>query len=582
MISLGLFAQTTIPPGPVQGTWDAAGSPYLVMGNISIASGNDLVIEAGVDVVFQGTFALAVSGSISTNGSAELPITFTAQDTLNGWSSIRLSNTGSGMNPPSSFNHTNFLYGRAIWGSSGGDPLNYGGAVWADNAGTVTFNDCLFNRCKSAYDGSAIYADTGTNLVMNNCTVKNCESGFFGGVYVQEGTAEITECLFDSNAAVTFGAALYFYESPQANVTSCSITNNVAGAVTGIYSASSSVQVKNSLFAGNETTMGLGAGMGVIGGTVSMINCTFHANTSAQGGAAAWFNILSAPAVITNCIFWDNQPNALAATSSTYELSHCSMQEQEGDATNIFGDPQFNDPTQADLTLLETSPCIDAGTPDADDLDLPPYDLAGMPRIVDGDGDSVARIDIGCHEWQIPVTDGVISGQVLTSQNEPIEGALIAADGITILSDAAGFYSLTLPPGTYDVSCSKPGYVTVTETDVIVEAGETTTLNFYLDTVGNSDEYLVAAIDLLQNQPNPFTAKTLISYVLSRDNRVTLSIYNLKGQKIKTLYSGMSKTGNHSLEWDGTDRNGRPVDKGIYLYRLQSGNKIITRKLIKL
>ncbi|MBW6513532.1 MAG: right-handed parallel beta-helix repeat-containing protein [Candidatus Syntrophosphaera sp.] len=582
MLVTCLFAQTTIPPGPVQGNWTAAGSPYLVMGNISIANGASLSIGAGVDVVFQGTFSLAVSGSISTTGSADLPVTFTAQDTLNGWSSIRLSNTGTGLNPPSSFTHTNFLYGRAIWGSGGGDPLNFGGAVWADNAGTLTFDSCFFNRCKSIYDGSAIYADNGTNVVMNNCTVKNCESGFFGGVFVRDGNAEITDCLFDSNVAVTFGAALYFYDSPQANVTSCVISNNVAGAVTGIYGASSNVVVKNSLFAGNDTTMGLGGGMGIIGGSVSLINNTFYGNTSAQGGAAAWFNVLPAPALITNCIFWDNQPDALAANNSSYLLSHCSMQEQEGGATNIFGDPQFTDPAQGILTLMATSPCIDAGTPDATGLGLPDIDLAGMPRIVDGNGDGTPRIDIGCYEWQVPVTDGILLGQVLTSQSEPIEGALIEADGITILSDAAGFYSLTLPAGTYDVSCSKPGYVTFVEHDVSVVAGMTTTLDFYLDIVGNSDEYLVAAIQMAQNTPNPFAGKTSIPFSLDRESRIDLSIYNLKGQKVRTVFSGMARSGEHSADWDGLDDNGRPVERGVYLYRLNIQGRSVTRRLVKL
>jgi hypothetical protein len=579
LIAAALSAQTNIPAGPVQGVWNSGGSPYLVMGDISITNGTELTIEPGVDIIFQGDYSLFVYGTVSAIGSEAFPITFTAQDTLIGWASIRFTNTGAGFIPPSSFTHVKFLYGHALGGTGGSDPLNYGGAVWGNNAGTLTFDHCLFNRCISGYDGSAIFADNGTNLAMTNCTIKNCESGFFGGVYVREGTAEITDCIFDSNTAVTFGAALYFYDCTLARITSCTISNNTAGAVTGIYAASSALQIRNSLFAGNNTTMGLGAGMGIIGGSVSIINSTFHGNVSAQGGAAAWFNVLPEPALITNCIFWENQPNALAATSSTYSLAYCSTQTAEGDATNIFGDPQFTDPAQGILTLMETSPCIDAGTPDAGGLGLPLLDLGGLPRIVDGDADGTPRIDMGCYEWQVPVLDGVLSGVVLY-QSMPVEGALITADGSSVLSGPSGTYSLSLPAGTYTVSCSKDGYVTAIENGVVIEAGNMTTLNFQLMEVSNSDDCAPGVPYLSQNHPNPFTGKTSIAYSLDSAGWSRLEIFNCKGQKVKTIFSGQAASGDHLADWDGMDTDGHPVESGIYFYRLSTPSVNQTRKMV--
>ncbi|MGC9362097.1 MAG: carboxypeptidase regulatory-like domain-containing protein [Candidatus Syntrophosphaera sp.] len=581
MLSFLMHAQTVVPPGPVEGNWDAGGSPYQITGDISIADGSALEIGPGVDVVFQDTYKLDVLGTLNANGTAGSPVTFTAQDTLNGWSSIRFSDNAAGFNQPSSFTHTNFLYGKAIWGSSGQDPLNYGGAVWADNAGILTFTDCVFSRCKATYDGGAIYANNNTTVVMSGCSVKNCDTAFFGGVFVEAGTAQITGCAFDANVSGAFASCLYVYECGLIEVTSCSFTDNSAAAIGAIYSYDSTLEIRNSLFSGNATTTGLGGGLGIIDSSLSIINCTFYANYSPQGGAAAWFNILPQPAQITNCVFWENDPEALYATSSTYNLAYCSMQSQEGDATNIFGDPLFTDPLEGDLTLSGSSPCIDAGTPDTQDLDLPDDDLCGLPRIVDGDGDSLARIDIGCYEWQPPDPYGVISGYVRTSQNQPIEDATITVLDSTAHSDATGLYELELAPGTYDVTCSRTGYVTYTETGVVVEPGQTTTLDFYLDIVDVSDDIMAPNAASLEIHPNPFGNSALIAYQISKGADTTLAVYNLRGQKIKTLSSGFAMAGENHSHWDGKDENGTPVESGLYLLKLRCGSQTITRKLIK-
>ena len=68
---------TVVPAGNVSGTWTAGGSPYLVEGNISIAPGTLLTIEAGVSVIFQGTYGLTVSGILEAAGTEADSIRFT-------------------------------------------------------------------------------------------------------------------------------------------------------------------------------------------------------------------------------------------------------------------------------------------------------------------------------------------------------------------------------------------------------------------------------------------------------------------------------------------------------------------------
>lgn len=72
------------------------------------------------------------------------------------------------------------------------------------------------------------------------------------------------------------------------------------------------------------------------------------------------------------------------------------------------------------------------------------------------------------------------------------------------------------------------------------------------------------------NRPNPFNLLTRISYQLPERTSVSLKIYNLSGQLVKTLVEGQKPSGWHSVQWDGRDDSGKAVASGIYFYRLET------------
>jgi len=80
--------------------------------------------------------------------------------------------------------------------------------------------------------------------------------------------------------------------------------------------------------------------------------------------------------------------------------------------------------------------------------------------------------------------------------------------------------------------------------------------------------------------PNPFNTSTTISYSLPKDIQISLDIYNLKGQKVKTLQNEKRKAGQHSVVWSGTDDRRRPVSSGIYFYKLITPKAVLTNKMI--
>jgi hypothetical protein len=89
---------------------------------------------------------------------------------------------------------------------------------------------------------------------------------------------------------------------------------------------------------------------------------------------------------------------------------------------------------------------------------------------------------------------------------------------------------------------------------------------------------------LAQNYPNPFNPGTEIRYQIpsGQNQTVQLSIYNMLGQCIRTLYHGAKPAGYYSVPWDGTDDAGRMAASGVYFIRLQSDHDVLQRKMIKM
>jgi hypothetical protein len=97
---------------------------------------------------------------------------------------------------------------------------------------------------------------------------------------------------------------------------------------------------------------------------------------------------------------------------------------------------------------------------------------------------------------------------------------------------------------------------------------------------GVETEIMPEVTSLGNNYPNPFNPETNIEFSLAEAGPVTLDIYNIKGQKIKTLANGDYDKGTHVLYWNGRDESGAAAASGIYFYMMQSGRYTLTRKMI--
>ena len=85
---------------------------------------------------------------------------------------------------------------------------------------------------------------------------------------------------------------------------------------------------------------------------------------------------------------------------------------------------------------------------------------------------------------------------------------------------------------------------------------------------------------LRQNYPNPFNPSTTIEFTLPQPTEISLVIYNLMGQEVRTLKRGMTDTGHHSILWHGKDNRGQLVSSGVYLVRFYSPTFTASHKMV--
>lgn len=103
-----------------------------------------------------------------------------------------------------------------------------------------------------------------------------------------------------------------------------------------------------------------------------------------------------------------------------------------------------------------------------------------------------------------------------------------------------------------------------------------------INIVSNDVSDLSAITQLTGNYPNPFNPETRINYSLKSTQDISLNIYNIKGQKVRTLIDQVQESGNHSVVWNGRDDSNKAVTSGIYFYKMKSGKYSSSKKMILL
>jgi hypothetical protein len=257
-------------------------------------------------------------------------------------------------------------------------------------------------------------------------------------------------------------------------ITSDLVLNNGGG----IYNHKSAPTLINVTFSGNIAS----SGGGIYNHSSSPIlsNCTFSGNSVSESGiGGGMLNEFSSSPTLTNLVLWGDTPDEISnsGSSSIPIVTFSDVQGGYDGTGNIDADPLFMDATNGDYHLSPDSPCIEVGSNDVPNL--PVYDFEGDERILDGDGDGVATVDMGVDEYKPIFTVTTIrsddpdpswAGQLFTVTFE-VTSTLEVPTGVvtltvrdspvscsTVLVDGLGSCQLTLnKPGDYTLSAAYVG-----------------------------------------------------------------------------------------------------------------------------
>ena len=436
-----------------------------------------LSINPGVYLEFQGNYSIEVQGKILALGTEEYPITFTVSDTSDfsnisinagGWGGIKLLDNST---DTSYFSFCNFSYGKACDTSNQSDRIASenlkGGAIYANGYANILFENCVFSNNMAYHSGGAIMAINLQNLSISNSLFDNNRVLEYGGALWLNNINNtiISKNIFKENRAIKFretawgtaisgaGAAMWLgAQTSNSLIISNFITNNISPNA-AFYETNYKCNVFNNIIVNNR-----GPGI-IIGHSVSI---SLYNNNTIVHNKGFFHNMcgilfFSQNITMRNNIVYGNtsdyygfdpiqvySPDPVLADFA-YSCNPDEPVYYQGEG-NIHEDPQFVNPTagagpdydglSADWSLLDSSPCVNTGTPDTTGLNLPATDLLGNPRIYG------IRVDMGAIENQMVVglpQNPLVNARVQVSPNPFGQSFKVVASGTDKISSISLF-----------------------------------------------------------------------------------------------------------------------------------------------
>lgn len=377
---------------------------------------------------------------------------------------------------------------------SNGASNNGGGIYCCSNSSIIISNSSILENTVNEF-GGGIYCEDST-ILFTNVTIKNNMSILQGGglFFTNNSTSVLTDVILKYNEVYGLGGGICGMNNSDLELINARIESNYAIMGGGIYCEDSDLILKNILISENDAELD-GGGIYSKESNSIITNVTISENHITENGGGIYF-WNSNPSLV-NCILWNDSTNEIYfrvdSNPNTITISYSDIQDGEAGIVtyngivnwldgNIDLNPIFLGSGDHDFSLQDSSPCINAGSPDTTGLNLPEYDLTGSYRIFGG------RIDMGAYENQ--------------------------------------------------------------------------------NVVGVNENLFPLVTKLNQNHPNPFNPSTTIEFSIQNDSNIDVSIFNIKGQKIKTLAQNEFTKGSHSIIWNGDNESGKPVSSGIYYYQL--------------
>jgi hypothetical protein len=409
-LSMSVVLLLPFTPACAQTAIHVPGDQATIQGAINVANNGDTVLVA------PGTYY----ENINFNGKA---ITVTSSGgpsatIIDGGQNGSVVTFDSGETMSSGLNGVTIQNGYASY--DGSYDSGRGGGIQIINSSPTVTGNVISNN--SALCGMGIYIDGGSPVIKNNTISNNTQPSNDGGcggggIEATGSSASPSSPLMEGNVITNnnlnaggggFGGGIYVYDFSQPTIRNNVIKGNTAynGGAIAISSSLGTVVVQNLI--ANNTSLFTGAGLYVVGSNVNVTNNTIVGNLNSSG-IFVWSNSPQTITVSNNIVVAAaGQSYAITCAPALNTLSPvfsrndvyigwsgvCDYTASPG---NISADPLFVN-SASDFHLQPNSPAIDAGTNSAPNLPQTDYD--GKPRIIDGNNDCVATVDMGAYELQ--------------------------------------------------------------------------------------------------------------------------------------------------------------------------------------
>jgi hypothetical protein len=485
---------------------------------------------------------------------------------------------------------------------------NEGGGIIIDG-GNPYFESCVVTGNSAVTMGGGVVITSG-DAIFSQCTVEgNQSSGGGGGIVVQAGNPSFDDCYIELNGATLEGGGVVVVTGGP-TFENCTITQNFALEGAGVQTSSSDGPSFELCPITNNDADSEGGGVLVADGNATFTFCSVWGNTAtSEGGGVA---IRAGSPFLYLCDIVDNTSDrggGMQIASGLAILDACTISGNTAlDGGGLFAQ-SLSFPFITGSLITGNLALGDGGGVWAEvGLGLRP-DLISCTiadnRSESGLGGGIYVENTSGSPDTILVSQTIVWGNCAPGGDEVNVQSVTPGSGIQFLCSAvdpaavASTGTVTFVGGhvTTDPLFCIPSSCLLAPAPMIEYEISSTSLcamanspcgqlvgaqDIGCTTVGVPDDLdqVPGRTALFQNAPNPFRSKTTIRFDLAEAGPVRLRVYDASGRLLRTLAEGEFPAARHTFVWDGRDNDGRQVANGIYFYRLDTGERSLSRKML--
>ena len=414
-----------------------------------------------------------------------------------------------------------------------------GGGIQCSHYSNPIFTDVIISGNRAEFRGGGIYCTGSSSPTLNNVTITgNYIQQFGGGIYCDDNCNPVLKDVIIAN---NIGCGLYCIVS-RSVLENVKITGNSGG---GIQMFSSKLFLNNVIIDGNKTRGSAGGGIYCINSTPILKNVTITNNSAGAnlGGVGGGIYCSSSDPILINVTLSGNDAFQGGGIYCLYDCNPILV-------NSILWN---NLPQEVYFSSSPKPP-------------VPRFIAIAYSNVEGGESGIMTKKNNNATVYWL---DGNLDINPLYV--DPDNGDFTLQEGSPCIDSGTAFFDW-----------NGDTLVNLSPVDYFGYAPDMGACEFGIVNSVNNLPLMLNQFKLYENYPNPFNASTTVEYNLQRTSRVTLKIYDILGREVVTLMDEKQKEGFHRIHWDGRDNMDRLVATGLYLYRIDAGDFVSTRKMVVL